>query len=64
MAIQYMKSFIIHQENSNLNQNYIKISKMKKKVPNVDKGLEQKELFQILKQEPKELFWVLDKNLK
>lgn len=46
MAIQYMKSFIIHQENSNLNQNYIKISKMKKKkVPNVDKGLEQKELF-------------------
>ena len=68
MAIQYMKSFIIHQDNSNLNQNYIKISKMKKKkkkkVPNVDKGLEQKELFQILKQEPKELFWVLDKNLK
>ena len=31
MAIQYMKSLIIHQDNSNLNQNYIKISKMKKK---------------------------------
>ena len=31
---------------------------------NVDKDLEQKELFQILKQEPKELFWILEKNLK
>ena len=31
MAIQYMKSFIIHQENANLNQYYIRISNMEKK---------------------------------
>ena len=44
MAIQYMKSFIIHQGNANLNQYYIRISNMGKK-KNVDKDLEQKELF-------------------